>query len=82
MISTTVTNFRKNLYQMVDQTVQFNAPLTVTTKMGNAVLISEEEYNSMLETLYLTSIPGMEESLIEAMNEPLDECIDGAEVEW
>lgn len=72
MLKTTITNFRKNLYSMVDQTTKYDEPITVSTKTGNAVLISEEEYNSLMETLYLTAIPGMEESLLAAKDEPLE----------
>lgn len=82
MTSTTVTNFRKNLYGMVQQTIDYDEPLTISTKTGNAVLISENEYQAMIETLYLTSIPGMEASLLEAKNEPLSEGMNAREVQW
>lgn len=82
MLNTTITNFRKNLYGMVDQTIKYDEPITVSTKTGNAVLISEEDYNSLMETLYLTTIPGMESSLIAAKNEPLEEGINASEIEW
>lgn len=82
MTSTTVTNFRKNLYGMVQQTIDYDEPLTISTKTGNAVLISENEYQAMIETLYLTSIPGMEASLLEAKNEPLSEGVNAREVQW
>ena len=82
MTSTTVTNFRKNLYGMVQQTIDYDDPLTISTKTGNAVLISENEYQAMIETLYLTSIPGMEASLLEAKNEPLSEGVNAREVQW
>lgn len=82
MTSTTVTNFRKNLYGMVQQTIDYDEPLTISTKTGNAVLISENEYQAMIETLYLTSIPGMGASLLEAKNEPLSEGVNAREVQW
>ena len=47
----------------------------VTTRSGNAVILSEQDYNSLLETLHLTSIPGMTESLKAAAAEPLEECV-------
>lgn len=82
MISTTATNFRKNIFGMLEQTIKYNEPLTINTKNGNAILMSEEEYNSMVETLYLMSIPGMEEKIIEGLNTPIDECIKESEVNW
>ena len=59
MINTNVTNFRKQIFELIDQTVKYNEPINISTKSGNAVLISEEEYNNLVETMYLNSIPGM-----------------------
>ena len=70
MTNTTITNFRKNIFEYVNQAVQYNDAVSVVTKNGNAVLISEEEYNGMIETLYLMSIPGMVESIKQAAAEP------------
>ena len=82
MTTTTVTNFRKNMYSMVENTVRFNEPVNITTKDGNAVMISEEEYLGMIETLYLTSVPGMKEKLVDGLHTPLDETIPEEEVVW
>ena len=82
MTTTTITNFRKNIYSIVENTVRFNEPVSITTKDGNAVMISEEEYLGMLETLYLTSVPGMKEKLIEGLKTPLSETISEEEVGW
>lgn len=79
MINTNATNFRKNIFEMLDQTIKYNEPVNISTKSGNAVLISEDEYNSLIETLYLTSVPGMKEKLEEGMNTPVEEC---EEFEW
>ena len=79
MINTNATNFRKNLFEMIEQTIKFNEPVNISTKSGNAVLISEEEYNSLLETLYLSSVPGMKEKLLDGAKKPLEEC---DEFEW
>ena len=51
MYNTNITNFRKNLFTIMEQTVKYNEPVNVSTKDGNAVLISEEDYNSLAETL-------------------------------
>lgn len=82
MISITATNFRKNVFGLLEQTIKYNEPVNINTKNGNAVLISEDEYKSLQETLYLVSIPGMEEKIIEGLNTPIEECIKEDEVNW
>ena len=82
MTTTTITNFRKNVYSMVENTVRFNEPVNITTKDGNVVMISEEEYLGMIETIYLTSVPGMKDKLVEGLNTPLSETIPEEEVVW
>ena len=82
MTTTTITNFRKNVYSMVENTVRFNEPVNITTKDGNAVMISEEEYLGRIETLSLTSIPGMKEKLVDGLNTPLYDTISEEEVVW
>jgi PHD/YefM family antitoxin component YafN of YafNO toxin-antitoxin module len=82
MTTTTITNFRKNVYSLVENTVRFNEPVNITTKDGNAVMISEEEYLGLLESLYLTSVPGMKEKLVEGLNTPLSETVPEEEVAW
>ncbi len=79
MINTNATNFRKKLFEMIEQTVKYNEPVNISTKSGNAVLISEEEYNSLMETLYLTSVPGMKEKISDGVQTPIEECED---FEW
>ena len=82
MITTNVTNFRKGLTNLIKQTIHSNEPIHITTKEGNAVMISEDEYNGLIETLYLTSIPGMREKLTEGLDTPLDETVSEEEVLW
>ncbi|MGI6076465.1 MAG: type II toxin-antitoxin system Phd/YefM family antitoxin [Pyramidobacter sp.] len=82
MRSTNITNFRKNIFGLMEQAIKFNEPITVNTKDGNAVLMSEDDYNSLMETLYLTSVPGMKEKILEGLNTPLDECIPEDRVQW
>ena len=82
MTTTTITNFRKNVYAMVENTVRFNEPINITTKDGNAVLISEEEYLGLIETLHLASVPGMKEKLIDGLNTPLSDTVPEEEVDW
>ena len=82
MLNTNITNFRKNVYNMLEQTIKFNEPINVSTKTGNAVILSEEDYNGLMETISLCSIPGMKEKLINGMNEPLSECVSESEIDW
>ena len=72
----TVTQARSNLYNLIDQTRNFHEPIVISGKRNNAVLISEDDWNSIQETLYLCSIPGMRESILEASKEPLDESVE------
>ena len=82
MLNTNATNFRNNMFEMLEQTIKFNEPINISTKNGNAVVISEEDYNNLMETLMLISIPGMKEKITEGLKTPLDECIPEDEVEW
>ena len=65
------TDARKNLYKLVEQTHVTHEPIHITGKKNNAVLVSEEDWRYIQETLYLTSIPNMRESIIEGMRTPL-----------
>lgn len=76
----TASNARANLYRLIDQTNKSHEPVVISGKRNNAVLISEEDWNSIQETLYLISIPGMRESIVNGMKEPLAESI--KELSW
>lgn len=76
MIIMNATQARSNLYSLIDQTKNFHEPIIISGKRNNAVLVSEEDWNSIQETLYLCSIPGMRESILEASKEPLDESVE------
>ena len=82
MTTTNITNFRKNAFNYVEQTIKYNEPLNISTKEGNAVLLSEEDYSGIMETLYLVSMPGMREKIMDGMSTPLEDCVDEAAVEW
>ena len=68
MTNTNSTNLRRNLFEYLNSAIEFNDVINVNTKRGNAVIISEQDYNGMLETIYLCSIPGIKERLIEGLN--------------
>lgn len=82
MINTTITNLRKNLFSLLEQTIRFNEPITVSTKDGNAIILSEEDYRGLMETLYLCSVPNMRECIMVGLKTPLTECVAEDEVNW
>lgn len=71
---------RSNLYKLIDQTNESHEPVIISGKRNNAVLIAEEDWKSIQETLYLVSIPGMKESIINAMKEPLEKS--SKKIDW
>lgn len=82
MTNVNITNFRKNIYELLEQTIKFNEPINVTTKNGNAVVLSEEDYNSLMETLYISSIPGLKEDIVKGLKEDIEDCVSEEEVDW
>ena len=82
MTTTNITNFRKNAFNYVEQTIKYNEPLGISTKDGDAVLLSAEDYSGLMETLYLVSAPGMREKVMDGLKQPLDECLSEEDVEW
>ena len=66
--NTNVTNLRKNLFSYLESAIDYNDVINVNTKKGNAIIISEAEYNGLLETLYLLSDPNMKEKIEIAKN--------------
>lgn len=65
---------RANLYKLIDETAESHEPVLITGKRNNAVLISEDDWNAIKETIYLNSVPGMPESIVEGMNTSIEEC--------
>jgi len=76
----TATEARSKLYRLIDETTNSHQPIIITGKRGNAVLVSEADWQSLQETLYLLSIPGMRESIREGLTTPVDEC--EQEIDW
>ncbi|TVQ19141.1 MAG: type II toxin-antitoxin system Phd/YefM family antitoxin [Spirochaetaceae bacterium] len=68
------TNARKNLYRLIDDVNESHEPVTITGKSTSAVLVSEQDWNAIQETLYLAAVPGMRESIRKGMREPIEEC--------
>jgi Antitoxin of toxin-antitoxin stability system len=72
MLQINITDFRKNIPAILKQTIKLNEPVNIRTKNGNVVIISEEDYNRLMGTLYL----------IEGMKTPVSECIPEDKVDW
>ncbi len=83
MTSITATAARKDIYNLIARVNENCAPVTITSNKGkNAVLVGEDEWSSIEETMYLNSIPGVAESIVEGMNTPHSECFGEDALEW
>ncbi|OEU69181.1 MAG: antitoxin [Desulfuromonadales bacterium C00003093] len=80
MPTITATEARKNLYRLLDEVSESHEPIQITGKRSNAILISEDDWRAVQETLHLHSIPGMKESIIEGLQTPIDECSE--DLDW
>lgn len=76
----TVSQARTNIYKIMDETSQTHQPILITGKRNNVVMISEEDWNAIEETLYLNSVTGMADSIKEAMDAPDSEFSEN--IEW
>lgn len=74
MINTNITNARAELFKLASSCIRYNNIININTKEGNVVMLSEEDYNNIMESLYLSGIPGMYESIVDGANTPLSEC--------
>jgi antitoxin YefM len=76
----TATEARSKLYRLIDEAAESHQPIIITGKRNKAVLVSEEDWSAIQETLYLLSVPGMRESIREGMDTPVAECDE--ELDW
>lgn len=74
MTTMTATQARSNLYKLLDTTAQSHEPIEITGKRNNAILIAEDDWRAIKETLYLLSIPKMRESIRKGLKAPLKKC--------
>ncbi|MFA5632469.1 MAG: type II toxin-antitoxin system Phd/YefM family antitoxin [Porticoccaceae bacterium] len=74
MTGITATEARSNLYRLIDETAESHKPIVIMGKRNKAVLVSEEDWAAIQETLFLLSVPGMRESIREGMNTPANQC--------
>ena len=83
MTSISATALRRDLYNIIADVNESCTPIAITNSRGKgAVLVGEDEWAAIEETLYLMDIPGMAESLVAGRAEPLDECVDADTLEW
>ena len=80
MTTLNVTEARANLYKLIDDTTANHEPVVITGKRGNAVLLAEDDWNAINDTLHLLSVPGMRESIVEGMQESIDSA--STELNW
>jgi antitoxin YefM len=80
MTTLSATEARKCLYSLVDDVAESHDPMQIVGKRNSAVLIAEEDWRAIQETLFLTSIPGMRESIQDGIKSPIEECDE--ELEW
>jgi antitoxin YefM len=71
---------QNNLAQLIDEVAQSHEPVLITSDNGNAVLLSEEDWSGIQETLYLLSVPGIRESIRECLATPVEAC--EGELDW
>lgn len=71
---------RKKLYRLLDEASESHKPIQITGKRSNAVLVSEEDWSAIQETLYLLSVPGMRESIRKGLKTPIEKC--STEIKW
>jgi antitoxin YefM len=74
MTTIKATEARAQLYRLLDETAETHEPIQITGKRTNAVLISEEDWRAIQETLYFLSIPGMRESIRKGLKTPVEKC--------
>ena len=80
MSTITASEARARLYRLIDETAESHQPLLITGKRNKAVLIAEEDWEAIQETLFLLAVPGMRESIREGMAAPVDECAE--DLDW
>ena len=82
MTNVNVTSFRKDIYKLLENAIKYNEPINISTKNGNAIILSEEDYNSLIETLYIESIPELKKEILERADDSDNEFVSEDEVQW
>lgn len=79
MINIDIANTRAELYKIASNCIKHNNIININTKEGNVIMMSEKYYNSIIESLYLATIPKMYKSIVDGVNIKLEEC---QKIEW
>ncbi len=82
MKTVSVTNARQNIFNIIEQTILNSEPIQITSKKGDVVMLSLEDWSAIQDTLYLLSIPGMRESILEGAKEPIKDCKSLEDIGW
>ena len=79
MRNVNISNFRREIFTYINQAIEFNEPINISAKTGNAVVLSEQEYNGLVETLYLLGNPTVRNELLDGMKAKASDLID---IDW
>lgn len=82
MTSTNIANFKKNMLAVFKQTIEYSVPTTVNTQVGDVVILGADDYNGLLETVYLSANPKLKKRIKDGLKTPLAQCIPESEVVW
>ena len=77
-----ITNLRKDLYKVTESVLETGVIVNVSSKKGDVIMMSKDEYNSLIETLYLTSNQDIKKSIIDGMSTSHDDCVKEEDVSW
>jgi prevent-host-death family protein len=80
MTSITATEARKRLYGLLDDVADSHEPIQIAGKRSSAVLVSEDDWRAIQETLYLSSVPGMRDSILKGLKTPVEKC--AKDLDW
>ncbi len=80
MTTLTASEARANLYRLIDQTAESHQPILISGKRSSAVLVSENDWRAIQETLYLLSVPGLRESIQQERAQPLADAAEA--LDW
>lgn len=81
-MTTTISGLRQDLFKMIENSIRYNECINITTKNGNAVIISEEEYNGLVATAEITANKPLYEKVLDGMKEDPTLCVAENEVKW
>ena len=77
-----VTNARQDIFNLIEQIIVNSEPIQITSKKGNVVMLSLDDWSAIQETLYLLAVPNMRESILEGAKEPIEECKSLGDIGW